>query len=160
MSIIVNNMEIRRIYRPQKETLLFLLFLVAAAGLYLFNINFSEIWVDESFSKALVRHPFSEFFKLLADDFHPPLYFLGLKLFTGVVGLSDFTIRLFSVIGALGTLIIGYTAGQKVFGKGGAVSYCALMLSLPMFAAFTHNARMYTWAASRPPAFSCMPACF
>ena len=134
-------------FNARKETLLFVLIICCAALLYLFNINFSEIWVDESFTKALVRHPFSEFFKLVADDFHPPLYFLGLKLFTGVVGLSDFTIRLFSVIGALGTLIIGYTVGQKVFGKGGALSYCLLLLALPMLAAFTHNARMYTWAA-------------
>jgi hypothetical protein len=131
----------------QKEDFFFLLIFVFAAALYLFNINFSEIWIDESFTKALVRHPFSEFFKLVADDFHPPLYFLGLKLFTSVVGLNDFTIRLFSVIGALGTLIIGYTVGQGVFGKGGALCYCLLLLALPMLACYSHDARMYTWAA-------------
>lgn len=113
----------------------------------MFNINFSEIWIDEAFTKALVRHPFSEFFRLVADDFHPPLYFVGLKLFTSVVGLNDFTIRLFSVIGALSAIIIGYTVGQRVFGKSGALCYCLLLLALPTLACYSHNARMYTWAA-------------
>ncbi len=140
-------MEIRRILSSHKEDYLLLLILAFAALLYLFNINFSEIWLDESFTKALVRHPYSEFFKLVAGDFHPPLYYLGLKLFTSVVGLNNFTIRLFSVIGAISTLIIGYCVGQRVFGKRGALNYCVLLLSLPMLAAFTHNARMYTWAA-------------
>jgi len=110
-------MEIHRIFSARKETLLFLLIICFAALLYLFNINFSEIWIDEAFTKALVRHPFSEFFKLVADDFHPPLYYVGLKLFTSVVGLNDFTIRIFSVIGALSALIIGYTVGKRLFGK-------------------------------------------
>jgi 4-amino-4-deoxy-L-arabinose transferase-like glycosyltransferase len=140
-------MEVRRIIRVNKETLLFLLVFVFAAALYLFNINFSEIWIDESFTKALVRHPYSEFFKLVADDFHPPLYFLGLKLFTSAVGLDNFTIRLFSVIGALCTLILGYTVGQKILGKQGALCYCLLLVALPMPVLYSHDARMYTWAA-------------
>ena len=131
----------------QKETSLFLLIICFAALLYLFNINFSEIWIDEAFTKALVRHPFSQICSLVAGDFHPPLYFLGLKLFTSVVGLNDFTIRLFSVIGALSTLIIGYIVGQRVFGKYGALCYCYLLLALPMLACYSHDARMYTWAA-------------
>ncbi len=112
----------------QKEDILFLLIFVCAAALYFFNITFSEIWIDEAFTKALVRHPYSEFFKLVADDFHPPLYFLGLKLFTSAIGLTDFTIRLFSVIGALSTLIIAYAVGQRVLGKNGALYLLLLVV--------------------------------
>ncbi|MGA2062905.1 MAG: glycosyltransferase family 39 protein [Thermoguttaceae bacterium] len=128
----------------QKETSLFLLIICFAALLYLFNINFSEIWIDEAFTKALVRHPFSQICSLVAGDFHPPLYFLGLKLFTSVVGLNDFTIRLFSVIGALSTLIIGYIVGQRVFGKYGALCYCYLLLALPMLACYWRYIRIIT----------------
>ena len=142
-------MEIRCIYRSQKDNLLFVFILVAAAALYLFNINFSEIWCDESFSKTLParKHLFSQFFAILTEDFSPPLYYLGLNLFTSVVGLNDFSIRLFSVIGALSVLIIGYLVGQRVFGNSGALYYSILLLALPMLACFSHNARMYTWAA-------------
>jgi len=140
-------MEIRRIFSSQKETLLFLLIIVFAALFYLFNINFSDLWIDETFTKALVQHPFSQICKLVAGDFHPPLYFFGLKLFTSVVGVNDFTIRLFSVIGALSTLVISYAVGQRVFGKNGALCFCLLLLALPMLACHSHNARMYTWAA-------------
>jgi 4-amino-4-deoxy-L-arabinose transferase-like glycosyltransferase len=140
-------MENARVIKEHWQSLVFLLILVFAAGLYLFNINFSEIWCDEAFTKALVRQPFSELLKSMHGEFNPPLYFLGLKAFTGIVGSNDFTIRLFSVIGALSTLAMGYFVGQRVFGKGGALCYCAMVLSLPMLGAFTHTARMYTWAA-------------
>ncbi|MGD0517558.1 MAG: glycosyltransferase family 39 protein, partial [Thermoguttaceae bacterium] len=113
----------------------------------MFNINYSDIWVDESFTKALIRHPVGQVLKFLADDFHPPLYFLGLKLFTSVAGLNDFSIRLFSVLGTLGTLTIGYTIGRRVFGKKGALCFCLLLLALPMLTIYSRIARMYTWAA-------------
>jgi 4-amino-4-deoxy-L-arabinose transferase-like glycosyltransferase len=130
-----------------KEGFLFFLIIIFAAALYLFNINYSEIWNDESFTKSLVRHPFPQFFKLMSGDFHPPLYYVALKLFTSIVGLNDFTIRLFSVIGALCTIILGYVVGQKVLGKSGALYYSLLLLAMPITAFYSHNARMYTWSA-------------
>jgi 4-amino-4-deoxy-L-arabinose transferase-like glycosyltransferase len=130
-----------------KETLLFLVIFLCAAALYLFNINFSDLWADETYTKALISHPFGQVFKDLAKDFNPPLYYVALKVFTNIVGSNAFTIRLFSVIGALSTLLIGYVVGQRVFGKNCALCYCLLLVSLPMLASFTHEGRMYTWAA-------------
>jgi uncharacterized membrane protein len=128
-----------------KESSAFLLILVLSSIVYLYNITFSDLWVDETFTKELVRFPLPKMLELLADDFHPPLYFLILKLFTSVTGVSDFTIRLFSVIGALCLLILSYAVGQRVFGKTGALYFCLMILSIPMLASNTHNARMYTW---------------
>jgi hypothetical protein len=140
-------MQIANLFKSHKESVLFLIVILFSSLFYLFNINFSEIWIDETFTKALIRHPFSEMFKLLANDFHPPLYFLGLKIFTAVVGNNDFTIRLFSVIGVICTLILSYTVGQKVLGKNGALLFCVMIIALPMPAFYSHSARMYTWAA-------------
>jgi 4-amino-4-deoxy-L-arabinose transferase-like glycosyltransferase len=130
-----------------KENIAFLAILVFSALFYLFNINFSDIWIDESFTKALISHSFADMLGLIKNDFHPPLYFYGLKLLTCIAGISTFTIRLFSVIGVLSTLVLGYVAGQRVFGKKGALYFCLLLLSLPMLASYSHDARMYTWAA-------------
>jgi uncharacterized membrane protein len=113
----------------------------------LYNINFSNIWIDEAFTKALVKHSFGDITGFIKNDFHPPLYFYGLKIFVSVFGISVFTIRLFSVLGALATIFIGYAVGQKVFGKSGALYFCLLLLSLPMLAEYSHEARMYTWGA-------------
>jgi len=130
-----------------REAFLFLLILGVAAVLYRHKLGFSDIWVDEACSKALIRYPLPEMLRLTAGDFHPPLYFIGLKLFTILAGNTDVSIRLFSVLGALGTLAIAYLVGQRVFGKGGALCWCLLLLALPMPALYSHIARMYTWAA-------------
>ncbi len=130
-----------------KENLIFLLLFAFAVFLYLFNLNFSDIWIDESFTKALVRHSFRDMMGLIKNDFHPPLYFYGLKLFVTIFGLNNYTIRLFSVIAVLSTLLLGYFAGQRVFGKTGALYFCFLLVTLPMLTSYSHDARMYTWAA-------------
>lgn len=142
-----NNMKILFKSTIKKENLIFLALFVFAIFLYLFNINFSDIWIDESFTKAVVRHPFKDMLVLIKNDFHPPLYFFGLKLFVSIFSLSTYTIRLFSVIAVLCTLLLGYISGQKVFGKKGALYFCFLMVTLPMLTSYAHDARMYTWAA-------------
>ncbi len=129
------------------ETIYLLLILGAAAALYLHKLTFSDIWCDEVFSKAIARHSLPELLQLVADDFHPPLYFVGLKFFTAAVGNTDLTIRLFSALGGLGTLVLGYAVGRRVFGGRGALVLCLLLLALPMLGLYAHVARMYTWTA-------------
>lgn len=135
------------IFNRQKENIFFFLILVFSAFLYVFNINFSDLWIDETFTKALVDHSFGDMMGLIKNDFHPPLYFYGLKVFVSIFGLSAFTIRIFSVLGVLSSIVLGYTAGQRVFGKSGALYFCLLISSLPMLASYSQNARMYTWGA-------------
>ncbi|RPI03022.1 MAG: hypothetical protein EHM72_02605 [Calditrichaeota bacterium] len=131
----------------KKETAAFLLMIVFASIIYLYNITLSDLWIDETFTKKLIEFPFSKILEFLAGDFHPPLYFILLKLFVSIVGTSDFAIRLFSVLGAICTLITSYTIGQRVFGKNGALVFCLLILSIPLLVSNSHNARMYTWAS-------------
>jgi hypothetical protein len=37
--------------------------------------------------------------------------------------------------------------GQRLFGKSGALYFCILFLSLPLLTSYSHEARMYAWAA-------------
>ncbi|MFH1197806.1 MAG: glycosyltransferase family 39 protein [bacterium] len=129
------------------QNIWFILIFIFASVFYLYNINFSDIWIDEAFTKALVRHSYGEIIELIRNDFHPPLYFFGVKLFVSVFGLTDFTLRLFSVLGVLATIILVYIVGQKIFGKSGTLYFCLLIVSLPMFAEYSHEARMYTWGS-------------
>ena len=134
-------------YQIKNKTFIHLLIIISfSLFLYLFNICYSDIWVDEVFTKELVKKPINEMFSLLSDDFHPPLYFLGLKLFTSIFGTSDLALRLFSVLGAVLTLVLCYLTGQKIFGKRGAFYFSMLTLSIPMMAYNAQVARMYTWA--------------
>jgi 4-amino-4-deoxy-L-arabinose transferase-like glycosyltransferase len=133
--------------KPVNQNIWFILIFILASIFYLYNINFSDLWIDEAFTKALVRHSYGEIAQLIKNDFHPPLYFFAVKLFATIFGLNDFTIRLFSVLGILATILLVYLIGQKVFGKSGALYFCLLVISLPMLAEYAHEARMYTWGA-------------
>jgi uncharacterized membrane protein len=128
---------------------LLIFFLIFAIGtvFYLFKIGFSDLWSDEIYTKSMLGGSLSDFFAKFKNDLHPPLYYLGLRLFTGLFGLNAISLRLFSVLGVLSTILLGYFAGQRVFGKQGALYFCLMLISVPMLAAYSHQARMYTWAA-------------
>lgn len=129
------------------ELLMFLLIFVFAAFFYLFNIGFSDLWSDEIYTKSMLEGSLSDFYSKFKNDLHPPLYYLGLKLFTDLFGLNPISLRLFSVLGVLSTLLLGYFAGQRVFGRQGAIYFCLMLISVPMLATYSHQARMYTWAS-------------
>jgi len=131
----------------KNKLLIFLLIFAIATVFYLFKIGFSDLWSDEIYTKSMLGGSLSDFFAKFKNDLHPPLYYLGLRLFTGLFGLSAISLRLFSVLGVLSTILLGYFSGQRVFGKQGALYFCLMLISVPMLAAYSHQARMYTWAA-------------
>jgi uncharacterized membrane protein len=127
--------------------ILFLLIFVFAIVFYMFNLGFSDLWSDEIYTKSMVTGSFADLYANFRNDLHPPLYYLGLRVFTSVFGLSAISFRIFSVIGVLSTLLLGYFSGQRIFGKKGALYFCLMLLAVPMLASYSHEARMYTWAA-------------
>jgi uncharacterized membrane protein len=127
--------------------LIFSLIFVISAAFYFFNIGFSDLWSDETYTKSLLYGTLSDLYTKFKNDLHPPLYYLGLRLYTGMFGLTTTSLRIFSVVGVLATLLLGYFAGQRVFGKQGALYLCLMLISVPMLAVYSHQARMYTWAA-------------
>lgn len=126
---------------------MFLLIFVIAAFFYLFKLGFSDLWSDEIYTKTMLEGSLPEFFAKFKNDLHPPLYYLALRVFTALFGFNVTTLRLFSVLGVLSTLLLGYFAGQRIFGKQGALYFCLMLISIPMLAAYSHQGRMYTWAA-------------
>jgi uncharacterized membrane protein len=131
----------------RNHLIVFLLIFGVAAVFYLFNLGFSDLWSDEIYTKSMVEGSFADLYAKFHNDLHPPLYYLALRLFTFVFGLSAFSLRLFSVIGVLSTMLLGYFSGQRIFGKQGALYFCVMLLAVPMLASYSHEARMYTWAA-------------
>lgn len=131
----------------RNKLVLFLLFFVIAIFFYMFNIGFSDLWVDEIYTKSMLNGSLPDFYAKFKNDLHPPLYYLGLRLFTAIFGLNAITLRLFSVLGVLSAILLGYFAGQRIFSKQGALYFCLMLISVPMLAAYSHQARMYTWAA-------------
>ncbi|MFZ5941776.1 MAG: glycosyltransferase family 39 protein, partial [Bacteroidota bacterium] len=107
----------------------------------------SDLWSDEIYTKSMLNGSLADSYAMFRNDLHPPLYYVGLRLFTALFGQNAISMRLFSVLGALSTLVLGYFAGQRIFGKKGALYFCLMLVSVPMLAVYSHQARMYTWAA-------------
>ncbi|HPF51725.1 MAG TPA: glycosyltransferase family 39 protein [Draconibacterium sp.] len=129
------------------NVLLFILIFVFAAIFYSIKLGFSDMWSDEIYTKAMLKGPLSEFYSKFRNDLHPPLYYLGLRLFTAVFGLTPLTMRAFSVLGVLSTLLLVWFAGRRIFGEKGVLVFSTLLISIPMLITYSHQARMYTWSA-------------
>jgi 4-amino-4-deoxy-L-arabinose transferase-like glycosyltransferase len=127
--------------------LMFGLIFVTAIVFLLFKIGLSDMWSDEIYTKTMLQGPLSDLYPKFRTDLHPPLYYLGLRLFSLVFGMSAISMRVFSVIGVLSALLLIYFAGQRIFGRQGALLFCLMLISIPMLAIYSHQARMYTWAA-------------
>jgi hypothetical protein len=120
---------------------------IIALPLYLINVGYGDLWNDEVFSKHLTTFSLPGMMDILAGDFHPPLYFVALKVFAAIAGSSAIAMRSFSVIAVFATLLLVCTMGKRVLGKSAAVFFCLIILTIPMVATYAHTVRMYTWAA-------------
>ena len=121
--------------------------MAAGAVLLLTGITNEGLWYDESYTGSLVRQSFSSIIHVTGGDNHPPLYYLALRAFTLVFGNTVFTLRVFSVIGALALAALGIGPVQRAMGSRAGFIYTVFTLAMPITIAMAQEARMYTWAA-------------
>jgi len=64
-----------------------------------YRLDDRSIWYDEAFSYTLVHEfTWTEMFTALRQDVHPPLYFVLLRLWSGVLGVAPLALRGFSIV--------------------------------------------------------------
>ena len=110
----------------------------------IFNTN---LWFDEAYTVSMIRHPVSEILSITAVDVHPPLYYLLLKAFCAVFGNSIPIIKLFSVLGSAGTLLLGCFPLRKRFGAKTAFWFVLIFAAIPYAFYFAVQPRSYSWSA-------------
>lgn len=107
--------------------------LLLAAALRILNLDALPLWIDEGFSYLAVKSP--DLLTALARDVHPPLYFVLLKAWAGITGVSEFALRYPSVLlGVLSAALIVPLAREIVWLRGRA-SDRDQRLSVPLLAA-------------------------
>ncbi len=74
--------------------ILFILFLAFIVRIY--GLTFESIWLDEGQSIYYASKPLIDIFNL--DEPNPPLYIIILSFFVRIFGISEFWVRLPSVI--------------------------------------------------------------
>ena len=73
-------------------TLIFLL----GAALRIIHLGAQSLWTDEGFSGFAILQP--NLLTTLMRDVHPPLYFVGLKGWASLVGVSELALRWFTLL--------------------------------------------------------------
>lgn len=113
-----------------------ILVFVAAFLIRLLFIN-QSLWLDEATTARVVSqyNYFDIFSKFSLTDFHPPLYYLFMKLWTNAFGYSEVALRMPSVLFSLGT-------GYLLYLMGG-IWAAMFFLFNPLIVYYSQEARMY-----------------
>ncbi|MBI3619752.1 glycosyltransferase family 39 protein [Candidatus Roizmanbacteria bacterium] len=123
--------------------------LILLFGLFLRIISLNQsLWLDEGVTAKVVRtyglleipEKFSVF------DFHPPLYYFFLKIWTAVFGSSEAALRLPSVIFSLLAAIVVYRIGCRLKNRQVGLWSSLLFLLNPLIVYYSQEARMYMMA--------------
>jgi len=118
-----------------------MIYLVLFFGLILRLISLNQsLWLDEATTALVSQMSLTDFFtKFMPNDFHPPLYYLFMKLWTNFFGYSEIVLRMPSVLFSLAT-------GYVVYLIGGAWA-AVFFLFNPLIVYYSQEARMYMMGA-------------
>lgn len=120
------------------------LILIFAFLLRLINID-QSLWLDEAISALVVKEYTFEFIfnKFSLGDFHPPLYYLLLKLWASFFGFNELSLRFPSVILSVATVWFIYLIGNKLFSQKTGLLAAILLSTAPLHIYYSQEARMY-----------------
>ncbi len=135
-----------------KKYQLSILFLTAFL-IRLIHLN-QSLWLDEATTAITVKtYSFTQIITQFSPhDFHPPLYYLFMDLWTNVFGYSEIALRMPSVLFSLGAGLIIYNIGKIISGsrigvrddKNVGFWSAAFFLFNPLIIYYSQEARMYS----------------
>ena len=122
------------------------LFLILLGSIFITLSCFHPyMWFDESYTIALIQHPFKEIWTIASNDVHPVLYYFLAKIIMKLTN-SIICVRLMSCIPIIIMAILGYTHIRKLFGNKVGLLFSFLSLFFPTIIIYCGELRMYTWA--------------
>lgn len=121
--------------------------LITSFLIRIINLN-QSIWLDEATTAKVVKSfPFFQIItKFSPTDFHPPLYYLFMKLWTNLFGYSEIALRLPSVIFSVFTGYIIYLIVKRIKDEKTGLWAAAFFLFSPLIIYYSQEARMYSLA--------------
>ena len=119
---------------------------IAAAvvgGIVLRFISTSPLWLDEAQSAAIARLPLPGLFDALRADGSPPLYYLLLHGWIGLVGNGDSAVRALSGLMSVATLPPLWLLAERIWGRRSAWAVLVVAASTPFLVRYASETRMY-----------------
>jgi len=127
-----------------------LLFWILLLGLVLRLISLNQsFWLDEATSAQVVRNFNLEeiISKFSPGDFHPPLYYLLLKVWSLIFGTGEIALRIPSVIFGLLTIYITFLIGRELVNRKTGLTAAVLLATSALHVYYSQEARMYSLIA-------------
>ncbi len=118
--------------------------LVVAIGTALRFVADSPLWLDEALSVHIAQSGALE--DALRQDGHPPLYYVLLDLWIGLVGDGDRTVRALSGVVSVATLPFAYLVGRRFGGERLGRLAVVILAALPFAIRYANETRMYSLA--------------
>jgi mannosyltransferase len=123
--------------------------LLVAASVYLRTQAITaKFWIDEGLSVGIAHHSLLDIPSVLRRDGSPPLYYLLLHVWMGLVG-GDGEVRTHALSVAFATLTVptGWWAGRRLFGPRSGWATAALAATCPFLTYYAQETRMYALVA-------------
>lgn len=126
-----------------------MIYLIIFAGIVLRIISLNQsLWLDEATTALVSRMSFYDIIaKFLPGDFHPPFYYLLIKIWTSVFGSSEISLRFPSVILGVAAIYLVYVFTKKIVDEKSALIASALTATSGLLIYYSQEARMYMPAA-------------
>lgn len=126
-----------------KNTKLF--FIILLAFLFRLIALNQSLWLDEAISANVARSiPLTRIISRFSiHDFHPPLYYFFLRIWSLIFGISEISLRMPSVIFSLLTGYVVYKIVISISGKRNALWAALFFLFNPLIVYYSQEARMY-----------------
>jgi mannosyltransferase len=131
MSLGTVLLSIKNLMHPRHDLALYvtLLALFVATTLRFVALGRQSLWSDELFSVYWARAGVNFMFAHIWDETNPPVYYLLLQTWMGMLGDSEAAVRFLSAILSAITVPVVYLLGKEFFGKQAGV-IAALLYAL------------------------------
>ena len=117
---------------------------LAAAGLLVRVLATRGIWLDEATSIHQAQLSLGGLFESLrTTDVHPPLHHVVLWGTVRVLGVSELSVRLPSLLAATALIPLVYLAGREIYDRRAGLAAAALATVAPFSVWYAQEARMY-----------------
>ncbi|MDQ4076893.1 MAG: glycosyltransferase family 39 protein [Chloroflexota bacterium] len=122
--------------------------LLAAFALRLEQLGVQSLWYDETVSAHLAAKSLGALVEHTARDIHPPLYYLLLHWWSGLMGLSEYALAFFSLWWGVLLVASAFTLARWLGGEKAALLTAALVTLSPFNVWYSQEVRMYTMGAT------------
>jgi uncharacterized membrane protein len=122
--------------------------LVAGVGLRLINLGAAPLWFDETYTYLHVVNPWAGFIRTVVGDNQAPIYYAAAKAWTGLTGLSPWSMRIPGLLASAACIPLMAAATRVLAGDRAARTAAWLTAISPFLIQHAQDARPYALLAA------------